>query len=322
MDFRTKTTSDLPLVSVGVFSYNYAEYVLDTLDSIYKQTYPHIEFFVVDDGSVDNSVELIQQWIEDNHVECTFIIHQVNKGRNPAINNFLNQAKGKYIVLFASDDEMNPKRIEEQVKLMEKAGDEYYVCYSDAELMNEQGEYRGLFSEKVKSPFLSGNVFEEYYFQRFHMAAPTIMFRRKIYDKVGVYDPRLTAEDYDMWMRMLPVVKVIFCEYPGTKYRIKENQSLTPSHEFNLQQWYHKDRIIIYKKLVNLLEKLQKWPHIQEAASRKISFHLIHLKKLRSPYFSQMISFLLKNAYYKIPVARLLRLQFNQLMPQKETSKI
>lgn len=314
MDFRTKITNNQPLVSVVVLSYNYADYVLDTLDSIHVQTHPHIELFVVDDGSTDNSVELIQQWIEDNSVSCTFIIHPVNKGRNTAINTFLNQAKGKYIVIFASDDEMNPRRFEEQVKLMESAGEDYFICYSDATLMNEQGEPRGLFSEKVKSPFLSGNVFEEYYFERFFMAAPTIMFRKNIYEKVGLYDQKLTAEDYDMWMRMLPVAKVIFCEYIGTKYRIRENESLTPSHKFNLQQWYHKDRIIIYKKLVHLLQKLQKWPNIQEAASRKISYHLIQLKKLRSPYFTQMISFLLKNSYYKIPVARLLKMQLRQMI--------
>lgn len=318
MDFRTKTHSDLPLVSVGVFSYNYAMYVLDTLDSIYAQSYPHIEFTIVDDGSTDESVELIKQWIEDNNVECNLIIHEVNKGRNTAINNYLSQAKGKYVVLFASDDEMNPRRIEEQVKLMEEAGEEYMICYSDAALMNEQGEDRGFFSERVKSPFLSGNVFEEYYFERFFMAAPTIMFRKSIYDKVGLYDARLTAEDYDMWMRMLPVAKVIFCEYVGTKYRIRENESFTPTRKFNLQQWYHKDRIIIYRKLVNMLDQLQKWPNIQEAATRKISYHLIQLKKLRSPYFSQMISFLLKNSYYKIPVARLLRMQIGQLMPQSQ----
>src|ERR1700712_4836961 len=108
MDFRTKTTSDLPLVSVGVFSYNYAMYVLDTLDSIHVQSYPHIELFVVDDGSTDNSVELIKQWIEDNNVDCTFIIYPENRGRNTAINNYITEATGKYIVIFASDDEMNP----------------------------------------------------------------------------------------------------------------------------------------------------------------------------------------------------------------------
>lgn len=236
MDFRTRTTSDQPLVSIGVLSYNYAAYVLDTLDSIYNQTYPHIEFFIVDDCSTDESVELIQQWIEDNNVDCHLIVHPVNKGRNTAINTILDKAKGKYMVLFASDDEMNPRRIEEQVNLMEKAGEDYSVCYSDAALMNEQGEPRGLFSEKVKSPFLSGNVFEEYYFERFYMAAPTIMFRKSIYDKVGLYDPRLTAEDYDMWMRILPVAKVIHCEYIGTKYRIREKQNLMPSQQFNLQQ--------------------------------------------------------------------------------------
>src|SRR5437868_5572657 len=110
MDFRTKTDNDSPLVSVVVLSYNYADYVLDTLDSIHAQTYPHIEFYIIDDCSTDNSVELIQQWIEDNNVDVTFIVHPENRGRNPEINLFLAKAKGKYILTFASDDEMNPRR--------------------------------------------------------------------------------------------------------------------------------------------------------------------------------------------------------------------
>jgi len=322
MDFRTKTDGGMPLVTVGILSYNYADYVLDTLDSVYTQTYPNIEFFIVDDGSTDESVELIKQWVEDNSVKCTLIVHHANKGRNTAINTILEKSAGKYMIIFASDDEMNPRRIEEQVKLMEEAGEEYAVCYSDAELMNEQSQYLGLFSEKKKSPFLSGSVFDKFYYGQFFMAAPTIMFRKSIYDKVGVYDTRLTAEDYDMWMRILPVTKVIFCEYVGVKYRIKENQSIAPSRQAMLQQWYHKDRIIIYKKLVGLLNSLQQWPDIEQAATKKIKYHLLQLKQLRSPYLGPMIRFLLAGSFYKIPFVRLLKLQVYQMMPQLQRKLI
>lgn len=317
MDFRTKTESSLPLVTIGVLSYNYADYVLDTLDSVYIQTYPHIEFFIVDDGSTDDSVELIRQWIIDNNVECNLIIHPVNKGRNTAVNAILKKSRGKYIVLFASDDEMNPERIEKQVNLMEEAGEEFTVCYSDAELMNEQGEYRGLFSQKTGSPFLTGNVFKKFFYGKFHMAAPTIMFRKSIYKQVGLYDERLTAEDYDMWMRILPIAKVIFCDYVGVKYRVKESEVRSASYQFDLHQWYHKDRIIIYKKLVRLLNKQGQFPKIQEAATKKIRYHLIQLKKLRSPYFNQMMFFLLKNSFYKIPFSRLLKLQVGQMLGKR-----
>jgi len=322
MDFRTKSDSALPLVSVGVLSYNYAVYVLDTLDSVFIQTYPHIEFFIVDDASSDNSVELIEQWIIDNEVDVDLIVHPVNKGRNSAINNILGKARGKYIVLFASDDEMNPRRIEEQVKAMEAAGEEYSVCYSDAELMNEQSNYRGLYSEKLKSPFLSGNVFEKFYHGEFFMAAASIMFRKTIYDTVGLYDERLTAEDYDMWMRILPLTNVLFCNYIGVKYRIKENQNFAPSVQNNLQQWYHRDRILIYKKLVTLLRKLQQWPNIEQAATKKIRFHLIHLKELKSPYFVPMLMFLLKNSFYNIPFAWLLKLHINQLLTRQVKERL
>ena len=96
MDIRTKHSNEKPLLTIAVLSYNYAAYVLDTLNSICKQTYPYIEFFIVDDCSTDNSVQLIKKWIEENQVTVTFIVHGVNKGRNTAINTILEKSSGKY----------------------------------------------------------------------------------------------------------------------------------------------------------------------------------------------------------------------------------
>lgn len=314
MDFRTSVNSDKPLVTIGVLSYNYAAYVLDTLNTILAQTYPHIELFIVDDYSTDNSVALIKQWIAEHIVDVKLIVHEVNKGRNTAINTILEHAQGKYIALFASDDEMLPRRVEEQVNVLEQVGDEYALCYSDAELINEQSEPRGFYFEENNMPMLEGDVFEEYYHGSFRIPAPSIMFRRSIYDRVGFYDARLWAEDFDMFMRILPLAKVAKCDYVGVKYRIKENYTPSPSRSFELDEIYHKDRIIIYQKLVALLDSLNKYSNIKEAAIKKIGFHLIHLKKMKSPGFHKMLRHLLGSSFYNIPYRRLFKMQVRQML--------
>ncbi|MDB5193817.1 MAG: glycosyltransferase [Segetibacter sp.] len=322
MDFRTRDINNQPLVSIGVLSYNYAAYVLQTLNSIFLQTYPHIELFIVDDYSTDNSVELISDWIAEKNVDCTFITHPKNLGRNTAINTIIEKSSGKYLALFASDDVMNPRRIEEQVKALQQATEDYVVSYSDAELINEEGVERGLYSQKNMCPFLDGNVFPEFYYGRFFMAAPTLLFRRNVFDKVGTYDSRLWAEDYDMWMRILPWHKVKYCKYVGVKYRVKDVVSTNVSYQRELKELYHKDRIIIYHRLITALKDTEKFADIRKAAIKKINYHLLNLKELNSPYFLKMFKFLCARSFFDISYLHLLKMQvkkFFQFQKAKES---
>ena len=318
MDFRTKDKSRLPLVTIGVMSYNYGMYILETLESIYFQTYPHIELFIVDDASTDNSVEVTRKWIKDRDVHCTFIKHETNKGRNTALSTILKNSNGKFVAWFATDDIMNPDRIQNQMKVMIDASENVAVCYSDAELINEQGEPRGLYSARQNSPFLEGNVFEKFFNEQFFMAAPTLLFRRSAIDLVGEYDVNLTAEDYGMWMQILPLYEVKYCDYPGVKYRIKENWKPTEAHQSNLQQWYHKDRVIIYVKLVQLLKSIKKYENIRLAATQKINYHLVHLQLMNSKYFGKMLRHLFSNSYYKVKFTRLFKNQVRNLFTRNK----
>ena len=86
----------LPLVSVVTCSYNNADYIIETLDSIKNQTYKNIELVIVDDCSTDNSVSIIEDWLTRYTSKYKFIKHPENKGGSIPYNVGLRNATGKY----------------------------------------------------------------------------------------------------------------------------------------------------------------------------------------------------------------------------------
>lgn len=110
---------DSPLVSIVVPCYNHANYVRETIESIVNQTYKNIELVVIDDGSTDNSVEIIQKLAKNYNF--TFI-YRPNKGLSATLNEGMNLSKGKYFCACAcaSDDLYIIDKIEKKVKFMEE----------------------------------------------------------------------------------------------------------------------------------------------------------------------------------------------------------
>ena len=99
------------LVSVCVFAYNSAETVIETLDSVLKQTYPRLELIVSDDCSTDNTVELCRKWLAENgdRFEHTILLtHELNGGVAKNINSCVEAASGEWIKQIAGDDILLP----------------------------------------------------------------------------------------------------------------------------------------------------------------------------------------------------------------------
>jgi glycosyltransferase involved in cell wall biosynthesis len=107
-----------PLVSVIVPTYNVERYVEDCIDSLIIQTYPNIEIIVIDDGSKDATVYLLNQYKD----KIKLIAHDNNKGQGARRNEGIKLAKGKYIYFVDSDDWIEPETIEEAVDQLEKTG--------------------------------------------------------------------------------------------------------------------------------------------------------------------------------------------------------
>jgi len=111
------------LVSVIVPTYNRNAVITETLDSVWSQTYRPIEVIVVDDGSTDNTQEVVDAWSQakiDNDGFKLSYLHQANTGPSAARNRGLIESHGKYIQFMDSDDLLHPERFERVVKVMEE----------------------------------------------------------------------------------------------------------------------------------------------------------------------------------------------------------
>ena len=83
-----------PLVTIITPTYNRSEFILEAVESVIKQSYPHFEFLIVDDGSTDNTVELLQPYLKDERVR---LFQQENRGQSVARNVALAEAAGEFI---------------------------------------------------------------------------------------------------------------------------------------------------------------------------------------------------------------------------------
>ncbi len=245
----------MPLVSIGAVCYNQARFVVETLESIRKQTYPNIQLIIIDDCSTDNSVEVIQNWIDEHHVDCEFVKHEVNLGVTKTCNDGLRRVKGKYYQLIACDDIMMPEKIEKQVEILNTSSDDVAMVFSDAELLVQDGLCYGktfiqLFRQFKDTP--SGWIFGEL-LEGNYIPAPSVLIKSEVIRQIGNYDEKIGYEDYDMWLRISAQYRIIFDSYISCKYRI---------HESNMSKKAEliKDSYWIFKKHNNnkvCLEKMQ-----------------------------------------------------------------
>lgn len=135
-----KLKSNNNLVSVIVPAYNRAERITNAMDSVWAQTYRPIELLIVDDGSIDNTREVVKSWIKEQEKQDIFnakYIHQENSGAPEARNTGIKNAKGRYLQFLDSDDLIHKEKLQEQIKLLK--GEKTAICLSDYSAIDDEG---------------------------------------------------------------------------------------------------------------------------------------------------------------------------------------
>ncbi len=292
-DFRTGTSfNDFPLVTIGILSYNYSQYIEDALNSLLMQTYPFIELIIIDDCSTESlTPKKIESWISANNIRCAFIQNKKNHGITKVSNMLVQRAKGKYISLFATDDIMLPEKIERQVKILEEAGEEYGMCYANAITMDEEGKNTGLCNPGME--IFEGDVLRPYVFGNLPFATPSSLIRRSVYDKVGLYDERVLIEDYNFWLRLMACYKVKYCDYPCLVYRIKQYSSIHNQINANNRERYCRDRILSNQQALRFIRDAE----VRRQLKRKIVQYLKTLSAHNASSLNEILLFLLRKGY-------------------------
>jgi glycosyltransferase involved in cell wall biosynthesis len=226
--------SALPLVSIVTCSYNNADFILETLDSIKGQTYTNIELVIVDDCSTDSSVAIIEEWLKTYPGKYKFIKHETNLGGSVPYNVGLRAATGKYYSAVDTDDALMPEKIERQVVILEGEGEAVAAVYSNAYVMDVKSEpVDGLFIQRHR-PFEvlpSGNIYNVLLQGNF-LPLLSLLMRREVFDELGAYDESLVYGDYDMWLRIARKYEFIYSDYISGRYRIRPG-----SLSFTIRNW-------------------------------------------------------------------------------------
>lgn len=201
-----------PKVSVVIPTYNSEQFIRQTIDSVFNQSYHDFEVIVVDDGSSDR----IDRIISSYGSRLTYI-RKKNEGISVARNTGIAQAQGEYIAFIDHDDIWLPEKLEEQMALLED-NKAIGLCFSDAYIISEGGERsRNLF--KICPPH-SGIVFKQLLQENF-IPVLTVVVKKEVFKKIGLFNPHYKiAEDWDLFLRITKQYPVAFINRPLAEYRV------------------------------------------------------------------------------------------------------
>ena len=213
----------MPLVSIIMPIYNTEDYLAEALDSVIKQTYKNIEIICINDGSADNSLQILEEYAEkDNRIR---IHSQENKGLPATKNVGVSLAQGKFVTFVDSDDTISSNTIETSVKIAEETNCDIVVNY-----LNLTNSY--INKNSVKRPWLG---------------APQPFMKKEVFEKYSIsYDEDLTTgEDIIFGHKLLALTdKVALNSESFYFYRVREGQMTDRKNDskfvFYIEQWLNK----------------------------------------------------------------------------------
>jgi len=179
---------NLPKVSIVLPAYNGAKYIKQSVDSCLNQTYINIELIVVDDGSTDETTEIIKSY-RDKRIKC--LRHKKNKGLPYALNTGFANTTGEYLTWTSDDNYYNEKAIEKMLDFLENKKCPFVYC----------DFYR--FDEKNPGNIRKVNLPDVPVLKKHNDIGPCFLYSKKVKKVIGNYDTNVTlAEDYDYWIRV------------------------------------------------------------------------------------------------------------------------
>lgn len=225
-----------PLVSIVVITYNSAEYIQETLESIYNQTYPNIELIISDDYSKDNTIRICKKWIEQNKerfINTNIITTTHNTGVAANCNRGYKAAQGKWLKGIAGDDTFPPIAIEHYIT--------FVANHHNCQLCSAQLHCFGNDSKKVLEAQQAVNAIwnqlnslspEEQYttsIKKHILPGPGIFFTKKLWQEIGGYDEEYPfGEEFPFENKALKLTRAYCIPEPLVNYRISPG-SLTGS---------------------------------------------------------------------------------------------
>ena len=201
----TKSTSATPLVSVVMPVYNHARYVAEALMSIVKQDWRPLEIIVIDDGSKDDSLDVLKRTVDGLETENGLTIHvsgRENKGAHNTINEGLEKATGEYLAILNSDDYFLPGRIRRCVETAMAHKARFICTYvdpidDDGKPLPADHRWRHWYSDlKMQELDIAPNISSLLLRYNIGVSTGNFVFHRSLMEDIGVFEDYRYAHDH------------------------------------------------------------------------------------------------------------------------------
>ena len=286
--------SESPRVSIIIPAYNVAQFISETLDSVFAQTFDDYEVIIVNDGSPD-TVEL--ERVLTPNLEKICYLKQENRGAGAARNAGLRAARGKYVAFLDADDVWLPNYLEKQVNFIESDGN-YDLVYCNALLIGDSPWAGKTYMDRDPS---DGPVtLEALLGERCMVITSGAVARRESIMAVGLFDETLpNSQDFDLWVRL--------ARRPGARINFQRDVLLKHrAHEGSLAS----DAIKSVEGELKVLRRVREWPDLTDAerramertiALREASVEVDRGKRslVKGDYDAATKSFKFANEYYR-----------------------
>jgi glycosyltransferase involved in cell wall biosynthesis len=277
------------LISVIIPNYNKGHYIAETLDSLVAQTYDKLEVIIVDDGSTDNSLEIIEEYCKKDSRFFLMQRKREPKGGSVCRNIGLENAKGDFIVFLDSDDLLLPETLERRIKIFEKYSDMDFLVFPTGTFKKQIGDNNSVWIPPVK------NHLKKFFMHDLPWNIMSLVWKKDFLLKLHGFDedyPRL--QDVELHTRALLCTNVSYKVFPQVEpdcfYRIDEER-IVDNYERFLKKWI--DGVIVYIEKISILIN-----NSERIDKKKL------LKYLNGTLFSMVSQILYSNSQNKINVER------------------
>ncbi|MEI6348839.1 MAG: glycosyltransferase [Bacteroidota bacterium] len=232
-----------PQVAVIVVTFNSSKYVIETLESIKKQTWENLELIITDDCSTDNTVEICNKWLAENEKRFIFskmITSLINTGISANINRGIKSITSSWLKLIAGDDNLLPNCITDNINYITTNSDASFV-FSKGERINNKSEVIGKTGfPKKQMQYDIDRQFKEMLITPF-VFTPSAFIKANVFEKTGFFNENSPMiEDYPMWIRATKVgFRMYYLDKETIQYRIhSESVSANNNFEININTFY------------------------------------------------------------------------------------
>ncbi|MDF2407245.1 glycosyltransferase [Morganella morganii] len=257
------------LVTIIIPSYNHSRYIGKTIKSVLLQTYTEIELIIIDDGSIDNSIAVINSYESEcqSKLKKYTFIHRNNKGLCATLNEAIKISSGEYISIIASDDIMKKDKTLAQVNYL-NSNIECVGVFSGADVIKENGELLVVRNGSNKKYYFKDIITNNY-----QLFSPSAMYRSLEIKEAGLYRTDILLEDWYMNLKLTEKTGYLIA-LPDVLICYRRHSSNTSL----LSPRLHQDR----KKILDLFANSIYYDHAKLELKYTIAYESVTFNKIKT----------------------------------------